>query len=175
MTLEAVAYIAGIVAAVTGAGSLYYAWRQHNGHIPSEPPRSAGNAVPADRPQATAEPAQPREPSPEPYARRVSVPTEVPDNLMLSFETAKGMWNKPNRDQALIAVAKRALDLDRINFAVAVAAEMWNKSSKDDLLTEIVTRALDKGQLQQAKEATDHFFNLPKKDRAMRMIIERAA
>lgn len=174
MTLEAMAYVAGIVAAVAAIGSLYYAWRQYNRQDHTQPHSSPAARIPEAKPLTDAEAAPVAAQPPEHFPLKVPVPTDVPENLLISFEAAKGMWNKPNRDQTLVAVAKRAMDLDCIDFAIAVAVEMWNKPTKDDLLTEIVIRALDRGQLQKARVATDHFFNLPKKDRAMRMIVERA-
>jgi len=165
MTLEAASYIAAIIAAIAGIGSLYYAREQHKKHNkdvranvsvttpPTHPMEAAQNIAPA------------------PVA--VQYETEgISNELLSAFETTKSMFNKPARDSALKALVEKALATHRTEFAIAVASEMWNKPTKDDVLTTIVQHALHGNEFQLAHQASELFFSMPKKDQAKKLIID---
>jgi len=164
MTLEFASYIAGIVAAVAGIGSLYYAREQHKKHKQN-----------ADNKLASAIPTAVGYSTPETTPRQIPaefVAGGIPNELLIAFETTKGMFNKQARDSALQALIQKALAAKQAEFASAITSEMWNKSAKDEVLTHIVQHALREGEFQLAHQASELFFNMHKKDHAKRLIID---
>lgn len=164
MTLEVASYIAGIIAAVAGIGSLYYAREQHKKHKPhvthdisvSAAHVTVGeNALGAFAPTA-----------------KEFIPEGIPSEFLIAFETTKGMFNKPARDAALKTLVQKALAAKKTGFAISIASEMWNKPTKDDVLTTIVQHALRANEYEFAHQASELFFNMPKKDQAKRLIID---
>lgn len=164
MTLEVASYIAGIVAAVAGIGSLYYAREQHKKHKPSADIHVAAPKAPISVGPTT------QEAGPVPVVEFVA--EGILSEFLIAFETTKGMFNKPARDAALKALVQKALAANNTEFAIAVASEMWNKPTKDDVLTTIVQHALRANEFQLAHQASELFFNMPKKDQAKKLIID---
>ncbi len=165
MTLEVASYIAGVIAAAAGIGSLYYAREQHKKHkLNAEHKASASAAL-----VSVGESAQ--ETTSAPVAAEFAS-EGIPNELPIAFETTKGMFSKPSRDAALQALIQKALATNRTEFAIAIASEMWNKPTKDEALTTIVKHSLLKSEFQLAHQASELFFNMPKKDQAKKLIID---
>lgn len=167
MTFEVASYIAGIVAAIAGIGSLYYAREQHKKHKQSADAKGHIVVAPFQSPIG----GTPLAATPTPVAVDF-VAEGVLHEFFVAFETTKGMFNKPARDDALNALVQKALASHRTEFAIAVASEMWNKPAKDDVLTVIVLHALRGSEFQLAHQATELFFNMAKKDQAKKLIID---
>ncbi|BBL71568.1 hypothetical protein [Methylogaea oryzae] len=163
MTLEVASYIAGIIAAVAGIGSLHYAREQHKKQKPSSDIHIAVPKAPVLISQTA------QETTPVPVVEFAS--EGIPSEFLIAFETTKGMFNKPARDTALKALVQKALAANSTEFAIAVASEIWNKPTKDDVLTTIVQHALRSNDFQLAYHASELFFNMPKKDQAKELII----
>lgn len=170
MNLEVASYIAGIVAAVAGVWSLYYARAQvkngkaklpevvggTTGHIDVSAIKRANDFGP---PQADEEPRHP-----------VNI-TGVPNELVLAFKTTDTMFNKPKRDDALKALIMKSIQLGHVEFSIGLASRMWHKRTKDFVLNYIVEAALNTDLVELAHEASEHYFNMINKDAAKTKII----
>lgn len=176
MSLEVASYIAGIVAAVAGVWSLYYARAQVKGKDgKSAPPTAVSGSgattgaplIKQSAPAALSE--QDEEPS-----HLVNI-TGVPEELVLAFKTTDTMFNKPKRDDALNALIVRAVQLGHIEFSIGIARRMWHKPTKDAILNFIVEAALSENQVQLAHEASEHYFNMLDKDAAKTEIIRHVS
>lgn len=164
MTLEVASYIAGIIAAVAGIGSLYYAREQHKKHKPNVTHNVSVSAAPIAVVENALEASTP--------AAIEFVTEGIPNEFLVAFETTKGMFNKPARDAALKTLVQKALAAKKTGFAISIASEMWNKPTKDDVLTTIVQHALRTNEYELAHQASELFFNMPKKDQAKKLIID---
>ena len=166
MTLEIASYIAGIVAAIAGIGSLYYSREQHKKHKQNAAHKVSISAttIPVGYNTLEATPAQ----------TLVEFATNgIQNEFLVAFETTKGMFNKPVRDSALQALVQKALSAKQTRFAITIASEMWSKPTKDEVLTCIVKHALHESEFDLAHQASELFFNMPKKDQAKRLIIDQ--
>jgi hypothetical protein len=164
MTLEVASYIAGIIAAVAGVGSLYYAREQNKKHKPSADIRVGVPKAPVCISQTAQEAAA--------ITAIEFVSEGIPSDFLIAFETIKGMFNKAARDTALKALVQKALAANNAEFAIAVASEMWNKPTQDDVLTTIVQYALRSNDFQLAHQASELFFNMSKKDQVKKFITD---
>ena len=172
MVLEVASYIAGIVAAVAGVWSLYYARAQLKGKDGKSPPHTvagipaATTGAPLIEQQIDARTSKQDE-EPKFFVDIIGVPEE----LVLAFKTTDTMFNKPKRDDALKALIMRSIQLGHIEFSIGLASRMWHKPTKDAVLNIIVEAALSANQVELAHEASEHYFNMPNKDAAKTRII----
>ncbi len=172
MNLEVASYIAGIVAAVAGVWSVYYARAQVKGNSGKSAPPTAADGTAATTGVPLVEqpfPATPPKQEEEP-CNFVNI-TGVPEELVLAFKTTDTMFNKPKRDAALKALIMRSVQLGYVEFSIGLASRMWHKPTKDAVLNYIVEAALSANQVQLAHEASEHYFNMPNKDAAKTKII----
>lgn len=167
MNLEIASYIAGIIAAAVGIGSLYYARAQHN--YEKRKISNDKNDVESIKIDSIPAGAALEKEVEEPFKLERE---GVPEDLLLALETTKGMFNKPARDSALKVLAEKAVARGHIEFAIAVVSEIWHKPTKDDQLTRLVKVSLSSKNALLAHRATELFFNKPKMDAAKSLIIE---
>lgn len=176
MSLEVASYIAGIVAAVAGVWSLYYARAQlKTKDDKSAPPATAGGSTPTSGVPTIEQPNDVRPSKQDEEPKHFVNIIGVPEELLLAFKTTDTMFNKPKRDDALKALIMRAVQLGHIDFSIGLASRMWHKPTKDAVLNVIVEAALSANQVELAHEASEHYFNMPNKDAAKTRIISHVS
>jgi len=163
MSLESASYIAGIFGAFIAVISLFYTRSQHkNKSKPKseEVQLSTLNEIAPETADLNAD-------------KKFSFnETGIPEDMLISFRAACGMWQKRDRDDALQLLGKKALTQGYEQLALAAASELWHKPTKDQFLLLLIEDLLNKKNATLAYEASELLWNLPCKDKAKTLIVE---
>lgn len=157
MDLERASYVFGIVGSIATVISLFVGWRAHR-------LRKEGGGL--------------RSPALAPSEER-KILSEIPssgsdDQLMVAFSNAKKVYIASDRDTALIAVARKAIQAADWKLAVEVSKAVFYATTKDMILREIVDSAIAAKQWLVAEAASELMFYVTSKDAAKRAIVTAA-
>jgi len=163
MTLETLAYIAGILGAIATIWNVYFAWKndRFNSLLPSSKEIDAieREDIPIEKKE-------------EKIKKYVEKTIHTIDELEIAFRSVKKMQFAKPKDDALIELVKKALSIQEYQFALNVASSAYFAVSLDQMLMMIVESAIDSNEYKIAEKASNKFHFAVEMDKAKRKIVD---
>ena len=162
MTLSDLNNCFGIIGGVSGAGCLFYAWRTDK----------LARFLPHDKRIDEAFAGNENEPGVAARVRAMLQRIKTMRGLRIALSVAKKMYFARPKDNALLEINQRAIELGNLKFAYHVATGAEFAVTLDKMLQNIVTAALEQRDVKLATKCANRMHFAIPADAARKQIIE---